>query len=105
MTTATPVSGFHPAATQLAFTVGIHAASDVHAVHGMRAMHRVRDRGTAQRLITLSGQAPDQLPTLVPYARNSDRRSTELPRASPRKSTTSKRGGRRRVLLTTGLEC
>jgi hypothetical protein len=79
-------------------------AWDVHAVHGMHAMHSVSEPGTARRLIKLSGQAPDQLPTLVPYAKTSDRRSTEPLRADPRKSTTSKRGGQRRVLPTTGLE-
>src|SRR5829696_6598122 len=46
-------------------------AWDVHAVHGMPAMYSVSEPGTAQRLIKLSGQAPDQLPTLVPYAMTS----------------------------------
>ena len=60
-----------------------HAAWDVHAVHGMHAMHSVSELSTARRLIKLSGQAPDLLPTLVPYARTSDRRSTGLPPAEP----------------------
>ena len=61
-----------------------HAAWDVHAVHGMHAMHSMNGLGTARGLIKLSGQAPDLLPILVPYARTSDRRSTEPLRAKSR---------------------
>ena len=60
-----------------------HAAWDVHAVHGMYAMYSVNGLGTARRLIKLSGRAPDLLPTLVPYARTSDRRSTGYDEQGP----------------------
>ena len=56
---------------------------------GVIAMHSVSELSTARRLIKLSGQAPDLLPTLVPYARTSDRRSTGLAPTEPKRSMRS----------------
>ena len=45
MMTATPLSGFRPAAMQLALRSASHAGRDAHAVHGMHAIHNVSELG------------------------------------------------------------